>query len=63
MKNQLNLLKEDLKLLKQNEIQNMNNLESTNQTRKFYISIGKIVAFEAIITKINCLINASNEVL
>lgn len=61
MNNQITQLKDDLNLLKQNEIQKMNDLEPTNQTRKFYISIGKIIAFEAIITKINSLINATDE--
>ncbi len=61
MNSQITQLKDDLNLLKQNEIQKMNDLEPTNQTRKFYISIGKIVAFEAIISKINLIINSSNQ--
>jgi hypothetical protein len=61
MKNQIIELKDDLKLLKQNEIQKMNDLDPVSQTRNFYISIGKIVAFESVIDKINVLINNSKQ--
>jgi hypothetical protein len=57
MKEEWTVLKQYLISSKNNEIIKMKELDTCTQTRKFYISVGKIIAIDKMINRVNAIIN------
>jgi hypothetical protein len=62
MKEEWKIFKQYLLSSKENETIKMKNLDLNNQTRQFYISVGKIIAIDKMINRVNSIMNRQNNV-
>ncbi len=62
MKEEWKIFKQYLLSSKENETIKMKNMDLNNQTRQFYISVGKIIAIDKMINRVNSIMNRQNKV-
>jgi hypothetical protein len=62
MKEEWSVFKQYLLCSKENETTKMKKIDSFNQTRQFYISVGKIIAIDKMINRVNSIMNRHNRV-